>query len=186
MKHTRPSDVPSDVELPPAITDLDASSVHARVGADAFVVSAYDQHHGEIFGFLVRATRDRPLAEDLLQETFLRLTKEVRDGRTPVEARGWLYRVATNVAISSPRRMTAPSAEAGVGVMSRERAGEIELALAGLSADARLGLLLSGEGFTGEEIATALGRSSAATRTLLSRARARVRLRRELFAEEAR
>ena len=33
--------------------------------------------------------------EDLLQEAFLRLTREVDAGRTPEHVRGWLYRVAS-------------------------------------------------------------------------------------------
>ena len=76
--------------------------------------------------------------------------------------------------------MTAPSPEAGV--VGREGVAEMERVLEGLSAEARLALLLSGEGFSGDEIAATIGRSAAATRTLLSRARARVRIRRELFA----
>jgi len=186
MKQSRPSEGPSDVELPPT-TDLDATSVHARAGADAFVVSAYDRHHGEVYAFLVRATRDRSVAEDLLRETFRQLAQDIRDGRTPVDVRGWLYRVASSLVISSSRRTpTARRQSSETAGAIREKAGEIELAMAGLSTDARLGLLLSGEGFAGDQIATAIGQSPAATRTLLARARARVRLRRELFAEEAR
>jgi DNA-directed RNA polymerase specialized sigma24 family protein len=70
--------------------------------------------------------------------------------------------------------MIAPSPEAGV--MLRERAAEIDRVLDGLSADARLALLMSGRGFAGSEIAAAIGRSGAATRTLICRARARVRV----------
>lgn len=204
MKQSRPSNVPSGVEPPStAIHDVDASQVRARSGggADAFVVSAYEAHHAEIFAFLARATRDPLAAEDMLQETFLRLTTEARDGRAPLQVRDWLYRVAANQVISSGQRqttarrwfgrygrqereaMTAPLAEAGV--VSRAGAAEMERVLGGLSAEARLALLLSSEGFAGEEIAETIGRSAAATRTLLSRARARVRVRRELFAEEA-
>lgn len=186
MKQTPPPEGPSDVELPPT-PDLDATSVHARGGADALVASAYDSHHGEVFAFLVRATRDRSVAEDLLRETFLRLAQDTRDGRTPIDVRGWLYRVASSLVTGSSRRTpTARRQSPEPAGTIREKAGEIELALAGLSTDARLGLLLSGEGFAGEEIAAALGQSPAATRILLARARARVRLRRELFAEEAR
>ena len=202
MKHSGPSNGPSGVEPPPtAIHDVDASPVGARPGADAFVVSAYEAHHAEVFAFLARATRDPYAAEDLLQETYLRLTGEARDGRAPLQVRAWLYRVASNLVISSGRRettarrwfgrqgrqgrdaTTAPSPEDGV--VSREGTAEMERVLGGLSADARLALLLSSEGFAGEEIAESIGRSAAATRTLLSRARARVRVRRELFAEEA-
>lgn len=205
MKHSRPSNVSPDVEPPPTtIQDVDASPVRARAdaGADAFVVSAYEAHHAEVFAFLARATRDMFVAEDLLQESYLRLTREARDGHAPLEVRGWLYRVASNLVISRARRettarrwlgrhgrterdeMSVPSPEAGV--VSREGAAEMERVLEGLSADARLALLLSGEGFAGEEIAAAIGRSAAATRTLLCRARARVRVRRQLFGEEAR
>ena len=186
MKQTRPPEGPSDVELPP-VTDLDATSVHARVGADALVASAYDRHHGEVFAFLARATRDRSLAEDLLRETFRRLAQDTRDGHIPIEVRGWHYRVASSLVISSSRRTpTARRQSPEPAATIREKAGEIELALAGLSTDARLGLLLSSEGFAGDEIAAAIGQSPAATRILLARARARVRLRRELFAEDAR
>ena len=205
MKHPHLSNVSSGMEPPQqVIQDIDPSPVQAGGGAgwDAFVVSAYEAHHAELFAFLARSTRDRSVAEDLLQETYLRLTKEVRYGRAPDQLRGWLYRVATNLVIERSRRQTTalrwlgrygrkehesmigPSPE--VGVLTRERTAEMERVLSGLSPDARLALLLSSEGFAGEEIAAAIGRSSAATRTLLSRARTRVRTRRELFAEEAR
>ena len=61
-------------------------------------------------------------------------------------------------------------------VLARERSSDIETALATLPAEARTALLLSAEGFSGEEIAAVIGRSHGATRTLLSRARVRVRL----------
>jgi RNA polymerase sigma-70 factor, ECF subfamily len=199
MKHSRSSNVSPDVEPPPtAIHDVDPSPVRAGavIGVDGFVVAAYEAHHAEVYGFIARATRDVSAAEDLLQETYLRLTQEARAGQAPLEVRAWLYRVASNLVISRARRQTttrrwptgsgqrgdpmpALSSEVGVG---RAGVAEMERVLEGLSIDARLALLLSGEGFSGEEIAATIGRSAAATRTLLSRARARVRIRRELFA----
>jgi RNA polymerase sigma factor (sigma-70 family) len=204
MKHSGSSNVSPDVEPPPTAThDVDPSPVRAGgdMGVDGFVVGAYEAHHAEVYGFLARATRDATAAEDLLQETYLRLTQEARAGQAPHEVRAWLYRVASNLVISRARRQTtarrwpsgsgqwddqmiAPSPEAGV--VGREGVAEMERVLEGLSADARLALLLSAEGFGGEDIAATIGRSVAATRTLLSRARARVRIRRELFAEQAR
>ena len=78
-----------------------------------------------------------------MQETFLRLTKEARGGRAPLQVRGWLFRVATNLVIGrgAPQDdgappgsaaigrqehegMVAPSPEAGV--LSREQAMEME------------------------------------------------------------
>lgn len=191
--------------LPTAVSDVDASPVRVLRGdhdVELFVVSAYEAHHASVFAFLARSTRDRFVAEDLLQETYLRLTKEARMGRAPLQVRAWLFRVASNLVIERSRRQTtavrwlgrhgrddyarmvAPSPEAGV--LTRERAAEMEQILDGLSADARLAMLLSSEGFDGEEIAAAIGRSAAATRTLLCRARAQVRERRSRSEEEAR
>jgi RNA polymerase sigma-70 factor, ECF subfamily len=186
MKHSGVSNVSPDVEPPPtAIVDVDPSPVRAGagMGVDGFVVAAYEAHHAEIYGFLARATCDVSAAEDLLQETYLRLTQEARAGQAPLQVRAWLYRVASNLVISRAQRQTAPSPEAAM--VRREGVAEMERVLEGLSAEARLALLLSGEGFRGEEIAATIGRSAAATRTLLRRGRARVRIRRELFAEQA-
>lgn len=191
---------------PPRSTIPDAATSPADPGPGAavhvFVVSAYESHHAELFTFLARATRNRSTAEGLLEETYVRLAKEARGGHPPLDVRGWLFRAATTLVIGGPRQQSRalrwlagggrreeddidpPSPE--VGVLGRERAAELELVLRGLSADARVALLLSGAGFSGEAIAAAMGRSSAATRSLLARARARVRLRRDLFAGEAR
>ena len=59
----------------------------------------------------------------------------------------------------------------------------MERALDRLPTHARLALTLSGHGLRGREIAEAIGRSEAATRTLMSRAR--VTVRRHLAEEEA-
>ncbi len=192
-----------DTEPRPApIGEAAASAVRTAGGVHEFVASAYEANHAELFAFLARATRDRSVAEELLLRTFLQLTGEARAGRAPADVRRWLYRTATDSVIARARgqaralrwlgrarlddldETVSPTAEAGV--LSRERAAEMERVLGGLSTDARLALLLSGEGFAGDEIAAAIGRTAAGTRTLLSRARARVRIRRDLFAEDAR
>ncbi len=141
-------------------------------------------------------TRDREAAEDLLQETFIRLITETRAGRQPVQVRAWLYRVAANAAISrgrhgsvwnrlvprllDRREPASPEGEA----LRLERDTELHAALAGLTADARAALLLAAQGFTGHEIAESIGRSDSATRTLLCRSR--VQLRQILEAPEGR
>ena len=52
--------------------------------ADDLVVAAFEAHRVELYTFLVRTVRDDADAQDLLQETFLRLSKEVRAGRPPL------------------------------------------------------------------------------------------------------
>jgi RNA polymerase sigma-70 factor (ECF subfamily) len=163
--------------------------------ADAAVVAAWADHHAEIYAFLVRTTRDPEVAQDLLQDAYLRLTREARAGRTPDNIRAWLYRVGANLAVSRGRRITtalhglvqlATAAGAGrtedapeVGYIQREGRAALAGVLADLRPDARAALLLASEGFNGAEIAAAIGRTESATRTLLCRTRVRVRSRLE-------
>ena len=166
-----------------------------RVGHGAAVVDAYAAFHEELFSFLCSATRDREVAEDLLQELFLRLIREERAGRIPELVRPWLYRVASNLVIDRGRRLATgrrwldrlvcpeQAEPADARLLRREKTQSIERALEHVSADARVALLMSGNGFSGEEIASAIGRSHSATRSLMSRAR--VTVREQLVAEGA-
>ena len=163
--------------------------LHAGARSDeANLTGVYDAHRAELFGFLIRMTRDREAAEELLQDTFIRLINEARAGRMPDEPRAWLYRVAANAAISRSRHRTVwtrlvprlvdrrepglPESE----FLRTERNGELHRAMATLPPDARAALLLAAQGFDGREIAASIGRTEGATRTLMSRSRAQLRL----------
>lgn len=74
---------------------------------EATLTALYEEHSSEILGFLVRMTRDRGAAEDVLQETFVSLISESRAGKMPDLVRPWLYRTATNAVISRSRRRLA-------------------------------------------------------------------------------
>jgi RNA polymerase sigma-70 factor, ECF subfamily len=169
------------------------SPVRPAYGPDAedLVTAAFGAHRDELFTFLSRATRNDSEAEDLLQETFLRLAREVRAERVPDQVRAWLYRVAANLATSRFRRRAVvrrwletfgasehDPGQAGspeTAIRGRERHAEMERAMGTVSADARLALLMSAQGFSGREIAQSVGRSELATRAMMSRARIRVR-----------
>jgi RNA polymerase sigma factor (sigma-70 family) len=163
--------------------------VHRAARTDELALTAlYETHRVELFAFLLRMTRDRETAEDLLQETFIRLITEARAGRLPDLVRPWLYRVAANAAISRSRHgavwnrlvprlvdrrePAGPESEA----LRIERDSELHTALAQLAPDGRAALLLAAQGFSGQEIASSIGRTEAATRTLLCRARVQLRL----------
>lgn len=174
---------------PVTVPEQADAAVTSRVDADRAVVEAWRAHHGELFGFLSRSTRDQAAAEDLLQDTFLRLTQEARNGRMPGLVRPWLFRVATNLAISRARRGSTalrwlhrqvdPESRRAESPESRtvrqEATTDMAAALAGLSPDARAALLLASQGFSGVEIAAAIGRTDGATRTLMCRARLQLR-----------
>lgn len=151
------------------------------------VLDAYERHGGELLGFLVRTTRNRQLAEDVLQETFLRLVGEARAGRSPNDPRAWLFRVAANQVVSAARRRAtvtrwAPflarrsdSASSEEVVLEREARDRVEAALTVLTPDARTAILLAAHGLGTAAVAAAIGRTELATRSLLCRSRLRLR-----------
>jgi RNA polymerase sigma-70 factor (ECF subfamily) len=183
--------VSSDVDIPTPQLVKAVTMPRSAVGdPDDVVTAAYEAYQRELFSFLARAARDDAEAEDLLQETFLRLAREVRSGRTPEQLRAWLYRVAGNLLTSRFRRRSVarrwlerfgataaddrvPAPEAGY--LANERHREMEAALGVISTEARTALLLAAQGFSGREIAAQLGKSEVATRALMCRARLRVR-----------
>lgn len=162
------------------------------------VTVAFQAHRDELFTFLARTTRDDAEAEDLVQEAYLRLTREVLGGRPPEQVRAWLYRVASNLAMSRFRRrsvvgrflsrfrvgeMGGDASSPEASVLRSERTAAMERALQTLPEETRVALVLAGEGFSGREVAASIGRSEAATRTLICRAR--MKLRAQLEQEEA-
>ncbi|MFF8812405.1 sigma-70 family RNA polymerase sigma factor [Streptomyces pactum] len=72
------------------------------------VQAAYDLYGGELFGFACKALGDRQLAEDVLQETFLRAWRAPQ-GFDPRRGsmRTWLFSIARNAVVDAMRRRTA-------------------------------------------------------------------------------
>ena len=162
----------------------------ARSSADDVsrtVLALYDAHHRELANFVRALERDPRAAEDVVSETFVRLIDAIRHGRTPDQPRAWLHRVAANLVIDGGRRRTVVTRFLGrlvdhrtapppdETVLRDEASREVWDALCTLPPDARTALMLAAHGFSGHEIADAIGRSDLATRSLLCRARLRLR-----------
>lgn len=157
------------------------------VDEDALVEAAYEAHSTAVARYITHMTRDPDLAEELVQEAFLRLTIAVRQGSAPDDPRAWLYRVAGNLARSWFRhRRVARGCDAGGSLTTasleppevpvrRERVAALESALGGLPERHRRAVVLAAHGMPGPEIGERLGMSSLATRSLLLRARRRLR-----------
>ena len=151
------------------------------------VLALYDAHHRELASFIRGIERDPRVAEDVLSETFVRLIEEIRRGRMPEQPRAWLYRVAANLVVDGGRHRTVVGRVLGRLVDHRtepppdeeilrgETRREVWAALGTLSTDAQTALLLAAHGFSGREVAQALGRTELATRSLICRARLRLR-----------
>jgi RNA polymerase sigma-70 factor (ECF subfamily) len=152
-----------------------------------FVMAAYDENQRRLTSFAYALTRDADAADDLVQEAFLRLVKEHAAGREPENVAAWLFRVCANLATSRGRRGVVarrflerrPADEtevaAEVEILRHETSEALVAALAILSHEARTAVVMAAQGFSGREIAEVLGRTETSTRTLMFRARERLR-----------
>jgi RNA polymerase sigma-70 factor (ECF subfamily) len=152
------------------------------------VASIYESDHASLEGFVRAITRDPEAAQEISQEAFTRLLLEVRAGRPPDNPRAWLRRVASNLAISRGRHIQVVDRKhawlvshelgdsAEVAALRHEEAAVVVEALARLQATDREALVLAAAGLSGAEIGERLGRSDGAARTLLCRARQKLRL----------
>jgi RNA polymerase sigma-70 factor, ECF subfamily len=64
------------------------------------------RHEKPLWSFLLRFVRDRAAAEDLLQETFLRVVHGARDFRAGAKFSTWLYTIGRNLCTDHARRMS--------------------------------------------------------------------------------
>lgn len=76
----------------------------ARTGDQAAFAQLFEQFHAPILNYLHRMVNDRAVAEDLTQDTFIKAYKALPKTRDDLSFKAWLYRIATNTAISHMRR----------------------------------------------------------------------------------
>ena len=155
---------------------------------DQFVEAAYLAHLGALQRRLTVTTRDPSVAEDLAQEAFLRMVTEVRAGRIPDEPGAWLQRVGHNLAMSRGRHLSVVARRESElarpdepksperQVVDAEDGRQLHRALETLNATDRQALVLAAHGVRGPEIARSIGRTEGATRTLICRARSKLRV----------
>ena len=149
----------------------------------------YDAFRPRVFGFLVRLSRQRDVAEDLLEEVWVRLVTHARRLDPDTRLAAWLFTVARNLYWSYCRsRLLEQDAGAslmGLWPVPAARASPFEDASAnelGARLERALGslpplyrevlLLVAGEGLSPTEAAKACGITADALRKRLSRARA--------------
>lgn len=74
-----------------------------REGDRRAFLAVYEEMRPRLFGFLLRLTRRRDMAEDLLQETFMKLARNAPNLREDTNISAWLFTVARNAYISHRR-----------------------------------------------------------------------------------
>lgn len=138
---------------------------------EASFEAVVEKYRRPLFGFLFRLVHDQTAAEELAQETFLRLyrSRDRFDGADKVGI--WLYRMAASLAQESPQVARSESASGQQGTQALERVEAIRRQIMGLPARQRAAVLLHKyQGLDCEQVAEVIGISESETRGLLLRA----------------
>jgi RNA polymerase sigma factor (sigma-70 family) len=146
---------------------------------------AYASYGTRLYSFLYRLVgpQERHLAEDFLQQTFLRLAEYGPELRADSDLRAWLYTVARNAFLAHvrSRRHSAEHpnleliADYSADAEARLLLGDVEQALDRLRVEDRELLLLIGvEGLEPRAVAHILGVDPVTLRKRLARARQRL------------
>lgn len=158
---------------------------------DAFALLVRKYHH-DLLTFVFRIVKDPDLAEDIGQEVFLNVYKELPrfDAEKGTPFLAWLYVAARNRCVSELRKrkyraaepvedfepLTAHRETAEALLIDREKREALAACLKELPEPFRSSILLSLEGATLEEIAARCGVSRPTVKTRLFRARERIKL----------
>jgi len=95
----KPSSVLDLANLPDA--DVVALAQRGREPAYRELIRRYER---PVFSLVYRMVRDRELAEDLTQDTFIKVLGHIEKYRSEFKFSSWLFKIANNVAIDHLRR----------------------------------------------------------------------------------
>ncbi len=186
----------------PRLTDQEVVLL-ARSGREAAYRELVRRYERPVFALLYRMVRDRELAEDLAQETFVKALNAIDSYRPEFKFSSWIFKIANNAAIDhlrrreldtlsldgsphaeTPEAMQATALQIGArqespldAVEARELGGAIEAAIGRLRPEYRSCILLRHvEGRAYEEIAEILNLPLGTVKTYIHRARNELRL----------
>lgn len=156
--------------------------------SDVGVAELFHRYRDDLYRYVVRFTGDPDLADDVVQDTFVRLAERPPPNRAGL--RGWLFTVATNLARDASRtasrrgRLLAgaqhrlpqgePPRDPAAAAEREDIRRRVRAALDALSERERTMLLMREEGFTHREIAEAVGSTTKSIGTMTARALAKM------------
>ena len=176
--------------------------LRARAGQEAAYRELIRRYERPVFALLFRMVRDRELAEDLAQETFVKALNAIDSYRPEFKFSSWIFKIANNAAIDhlrrreldtlsldgsphaeTPEAMQATALQIGARqespldtVEAKELGGAIEEAIGALRPEYRSCILLRHvEGRAYEEIAEILNLPLGTVKTYIHRARNELR-----------
>ena len=165
--------------LPNVLAGDATRATELPMDSDAFA-GFYERSARPLWAYLARVSGDPALADDLMQESFVRFLGASNPGDGEVAGRRYLFRIATNLLRDHWRRPRQASIEEipeefFVATTSSAPSDLLAPALAAMRPRERQLLWLAhAEGYSHREIAEITGLGSASIRLLLFRARRRI------------
>lgn len=183
------------------LTDQEVVAL-ARDGREAAYRELIRRYERPVFSLVLRMVRDRQLAEDLSQETFIKALNAIGSYRPEYKFSSWIFKIANNAAIdhlrrreldtlsldgaphaATPEEIEATALQVGdkgesplEELEARELGSAIERAIAQLRPEYRACILLRHvEGLAYEEIAQSLDLPLGTVKTYIHRARHELR-----------
>ncbi len=174
----------------------------ASTGSEAAYRELVRRYQRPVFSLIYRMVRDRELAEDLTQETFVKVLNAIDRYRPEYKFSSWIFKIANNASIDhlrrreldtlsldggpdamTPDRVQATSLQLGDGAESqleeleaRELGTQIERAIGALRPEYRSCIIMRHvEGRAYDEIAEVLDLPLGTVKTYIHRARAELR-----------
>ncbi len=159
----------------------------ARAGEPAAERALYEAHVDRVYRLVYRMAGDDDLARDFTQDTFVRAFERLHEFRGEARFSTWLHPIAVTVALNGLRKVKRlrhreVELDEGLEVAGSARTAEPDLkrrlaaAIEALPEGYRTVFLMHDvEGYTHEEIGTAVGVETGTSKAQLSRARAKLR-----------
>jgi RNA polymerase sigma-70 factor (ECF subfamily) len=158
-----------------------------RCGDERAFEELFLRHYAGVYGVVLRVTGDPSDAEEVTQDTFLKLHQRPLVDSDDANVRAWLYRVGTNAAFNTIRsrrrrlgwlRRLAGRADArdqddrdpATIVSELDEAERVRWHLAQISERQRTALVMRSSGMNYAEIAAAIGVKPGSVGTILARA----------------
>ena len=179
-----------------SLSEVDDSELArlAELGREPAFRELLIRYERPIFSLIYRMVRDRELAEDLAQETFVRAFNAIASYNSSYKFNGWIFKIASNHTINYLRKGKLDTvsifgtSDEGLGdrelqiksitenphefTERRELGGRIEVAIGELREEYRMAILLYHvEGYSYKEIADIMDIPLGTAKTYLSRAR---------------
>jgi RNA polymerase sigma-70 factor, ECF subfamily len=154
------------------------AAAHAARSRDAVVGELFDEHANGLYRLALAMLHDAEAAQDVVQETFLKLIAHIDGGSGLPNARGWLYTVAAHGCRDRQRGLSRwlpwiaerDTRAAQESPDLRDGADAVLAAVRVLAPRDRLLIALRAQGLSYREIAEAAGIRASSVGQLLARA----------------